>query len=338
MVAGYVDLPIPPFADDLTYDPIATLGEQMTKQFGDLQSATPADRVGDAAHTAAMRGARTAPALVRSAVDPALSLSPWSAVRVRHPVRQLANAHRPAASHVEKIHTARTGTLAPHYHRAMKLLSPATVQRHPSNQTGRDFVFGDLHGCVDALAYLLDQIAFDPGCDRLFSVGDLVDRGSQSEAALALLDKPWFYAVLGNHEDMLCAVAEGELRREWWYGVGGSWAASLSGAALEQHARRLRTLPLVRVVGSGEKRFNVLHAEFFGSDADLDAGPLSADQQQQILWGRELATGQGITGNTVQSAGVCRRPIAVIRRCAEVHADRRADIRRYGGRSRRAGN
>ncbi len=63
-------------------------------------------------------------------------------------------------------------------------------------------------------------------------------------------------------------------------------------------------LPLVRVVGSGEARFNVLHAEFFGSDADLDNGPLSADQQQQILWGRELATGQGITGNTVRQRGL----------------------------------
>jgi serine/threonine protein phosphatase 1 len=188
------------------------------------------------------------------------------------------------------------GAVASHYHRAMNLLSTPVVHYHAANRTGRDFVVGDLHGCVDALGYLLVKIGLDPTRDRLFSVGDLVDRGRQSEAALALLDKPWFYAVLGNHEDMLCAVAEGELRRQWWYGIGGSWAAALTDAALEQYANRLRTLPLVRVVGSGSERFNVLHAEFFGSDADLDAGDLPDEQLQQILWGRELATANGRAG------------------------------------------
>ena len=28
------------------------------------------------------------------------------------------------------------------------------VCRHPANDIGRDFVVGDLHGCVDALRYL----------------------------------------------------------------------------------------------------------------------------------------------------------------------------------------
>ncbi|WP_206002287.1 metallophosphoesterase [Paraburkholderia antibiotica] len=167
------------------------------------------------------------------------------------------------------------------------------VQHHAANEAGRDFVVGDLHGCVDALRYLLCQIAFDPTRDRLFSVGDLVDRGEQSEEALALLAKPWFFAVLGNHEDTLCAVADGRLRRQWWYGIGGSWAAGLPDERLRHYAEHLRTLPLVRVVGSGKERFNILHAEFFGSDAELDAGNYSAETRQQLLWGRELALGNG---------------------------------------------
>ncbi|MGH8779610.1 metallophosphoesterase [Paraburkholderia sp.] len=165
------------------------------------------------------------------------------------------------------------------------------VQHHPVNTGGRDFVVGDLHGCVDALRYLLREIAFDPARDRLFSVGDLVDRGTQSEEALALLDKPWFYAVLGNHEDAMCAVAEGRLKRQWWYGIGGAWAAVLPDERLQQYARRLRTLPLVRVIGDGSARYNVLHAEFFGSDTQLDAADFSDDERQQLLWGRQLAMG-----------------------------------------------
>jgi len=167
------------------------------------------------------------------------------------------------------------------------------VQHHAVNRAGRDFVVGDLHGCVDALRYLLREVSFDPACDRLFSVGDLIDRGTQSEEALALLDKPWFHAVLGNHEDTLCAVAEGRLRRQWWYGIGGTWAAQLSDERLRDYAQRLCRLPLARVIGSGDGRFNVLHAEFFGTDADLDAGEFSADERQQLLWGRQLAMGNG---------------------------------------------
>lgn len=165
------------------------------------------------------------------------------------------------------------------------------VCRHSANTAGRDFVVGDLHGCVDALRYLLREMEFDGARDRLFSVGDLIDRGSQSEEALALLDKPWFHAVLGNHEEALCLVAEGKLRRSWWYGIGGEWAEALSDETLIRYARRLRTLPLARVVGDGARRFNVVHAEFFGSDAELDGGLFTERVRQQMLWGRELALG-----------------------------------------------
>ncbi|WP_213301579.1 metallophosphoesterase [Paraburkholderia sacchari] len=163
------------------------------------------------------------------------------------------------------------------------------VQHHAANAAGRDFVIGDLHGCVDALRFLLHKVGFDGTRDRLFSVGDLVDRGDQCEEALALLDKPWFYAVLGNHEDMLCAVAQGRLARFRWYGIGGGWAQGLPDHVLVAHAQRLRELPLARVVGEGATRFNVVHAEFFGDDAALDAGQFDADVRERMLWGRELA-------------------------------------------------
>lgn len=47
----------------------------------------------------------------------------------------------------------------------------------PTNHAGRDFVVVDLHGCLDQLEALLKAIGFDPARDRLFSVGNLVDRG-----------------------------------------------------------------------------------------------------------------------------------------------------------------
>jgi serine/threonine protein phosphatase 1 len=166
------------------------------------------------------------------------------------------------------------------------------VQHHASNLAGRDFVVGDLHGCVDALRFLLRETGFDAARDRLFSVGDLIDRGDQCEEALGLLERPWFYAVLGNHEDTMCAVADGRLPRYRWYGIGGAWAEALPEGALVRHAARLRQLPVARVVGEGAARFNVLHAEFFGDDADLDAGRIDATVRERMLWGRELALGE----------------------------------------------
>ncbi|HTR08773.1 MAG TPA: metallophosphoesterase [Paraburkholderia sp.] len=171
----------------------------------------------------------------------------------------------------------------------------ALVQHHAANLAGRDFVVGDLHGCVDALRYLLREVDFDTARDRLFSVGDLVDRGEREhcEQALALVDKPWFYPVLGNHEDALCEVAEGTLPRNRWYGIGGGWAQGLPDEVLARYARRLRQLPLARVVGEGAKRFNVIHAEFFGDDAALDSGQFDAEVRDRLLWGRDLVLGTG---------------------------------------------
>jgi len=196
------------------------------------------------------------------------------------------------------------------------------VLHHASNRAGRDFVVGDLHGCVDALRFLLREVGFDAACDRLFSVGDLVDRGAQSDEALALLDRPWFYPVLGNHEDALCAVVDGRLNRRHWYAIGGTWAAGVSDSQLAAYARRLRELPLVRVVGSGAARFNVLHAEFFGDDVRLDAGGFEGDVRQQMLWGRELALGRGRPQVGLSTTYCGHTPMCEVRRIgAQVFID-----------------
>jgi serine/threonine protein phosphatase 1 len=173
----------------------------------------------------------------------------------------------------------------------MDPVSVPLVQHFPVNTQGRDFVVGDLHGCVDALRYLLRTVSFDGTRDRLFSVGDLVDRGTQSVEAIGLLDKPWFHAVLGNHEDSLCAVVEGRLKRHWWYSIGGAWSSAVPERQLHLYAQRLQRMPLVIVVGSGGSRFNVLHAEFFGDDHELDSGKFSEEVLHRLLWGRDLATG-----------------------------------------------
>jgi len=130
-----------------------------------------------------------------------------------------------------------------------------------SNKDGRDIVIGDLHGMVNVLNTLLAQVGFDPRRDRVISVGDLIDRGAQNEQAIALLDEPWFFAVKGNHEQMLIDAVDFEASRQHWFEQGGAWACDLSQAQLLTYAKRLDALPYALEFNSGKLRVGVVHAE-----------------------------------------------------------------------------
>jgi serine/threonine protein phosphatase 1 len=84
----------------------------------------------------------------------------------------------------------------------MKQSNWESVLRLEKNKDGRDFVCGDIHGCFSYLEERLMKIGFSKNNDRLFCVGDLIDRGPESEKVADYLDKLWFYSVLGNHEEM----------------------------------------------------------------------------------------------------------------------------------------
>ena len=99
---------------------------------------------------------------------------------------------------------------------------PAVV-RHPLNQNGRDYVVGDIHGMFAHLEGLLADLEFEPGRDRLFSVGDLVDRGPESHRALEWLARPWFHACRGNHEQFAIDSADPEQHDLWVRYNGGEW-------------------------------------------------------------------------------------------------------------------
>jgi bis(5'-nucleosyl)-tetraphosphatase (symmetrical) len=79
------------------------------------------------------------------------------------------------------------------------------------------YAVGDIQGCYNELQQLLQQMRFDPVQDRLWLVGDLVNRGPDSLQVLRFVKSLGNRAVtvLGNHDLHLLAVAEGvgELHR-----------------------------------------------------------------------------------------------------------------------------
>jgi serine/threonine protein phosphatase 1 len=121
------------------------------------------------------------------------------------------------------------------------------VQHFALNTTGTDYVVGDIHGEFPRIKRLLDEIGFNYLHDRLFSVGDMVDRGAHSAEVLDWLDKPWFHAIRGNHEQMVIDVQADPTTAAIGMHLmnGGAWFQECTPEQQERIATEFGRLPLV---------------------------------------------------------------------------------------------
>ena len=133
------------------------------------------------------------------------------------------------------------------------------VSRVPRNAAGRDFVVGDVHGCFRTLERALAALAFDASRDRLFGVGDLVERGPHSAKALDWIQR-WFTAVtLGNHEDAALGWIEDRLEGSGEEPYG--WPRSVPSDAYPRWRDTFREMPLAVTIETSHGDVSVVHAD-----------------------------------------------------------------------------
>lgn len=168
------------------------------------------------------------------------------------------------------------------------------IEEFPLRKEGNNYVVGDIHGMFTALQKILDDIGFNPAIDKLFSVGDIIDRGPESEDCLKWLQKPWFHSVLANHEQMLIDA----YRHPTYANImvssqnGGAWFFKLEAWQQLTYVEEFEKLPYAIEVDTLDGKVGIIHAEVFGWDWDKMKQNIASNSRakDEALWSRTKIT------------------------------------------------
>ncbi len=143
------------------------------------------------------------------------------------------------------------------------------------------YAIGDIQGCYDELRALLDRIRFDPAADRLWFVGDLVNRGPQSLAVVEFVRQLGDAAVvvLGNHDLHLLACAYVE---RYTPGKKDTFGDVLRSPRADELSDWLRRQPLLH--RDRELGYTMVHAGL-PRHWSLDVAEACADEVAAVLRG-----------------------------------------------------
>ncbi len=157
------------------------------------------------------------------------------------------------------------------------------------------YAIGDIQGCHQSFLNLLEHCAFDPEHDRLWLVGDLVNRGPHSLATLRFVKSLGDAAitVLGNHDLYLLMIAEGVEKRR---GKDDTLDEILAAPDRDELLDWLRRQPLCHV----ENDYCLVHAGLLPQWTAAQARSLAAEVEGLLqgdryhetlahMWGSEPA-------------------------------------------------
>lgn len=141
------------------------------------------------------------------------------------------------------------------------------VKKFEMNEMGRDFAVGDIHGEFSLVKQAMSMVGFDGAKDRLFCVGDLIDRGSECHEVLNFLSLPGVHSIKGNHEDDLVEVARSpragipKILEMSCHAMGVSWWFVLEPELREDIICAIESLPLAFEIQTKQGMVGLVHAE-----------------------------------------------------------------------------
>lgn len=140
-----------------------------------------------------------------------------------------------------------------------------------------DYAVGDLQGCLQPFLALLEDIAFDPARDRVWLVGDLINRGPESLETLRYVRSLGEAAsvVLGNHDLFFLAVAAGAPAR---ISAGDTISPILDAPDAGELVTWLRQCPLLHVEGD----WAMVHAGLLPEWSIDQARSLAAEVEERL--------------------------------------------------------
>lgn len=177
------------------------------------------------------------------------------------------------------------------------------------------YAIGDIHGGVKTLKALLRKLNLHRD-DRLFMLGDYVDRGPDSRGVLdtimGLIEAGYDVTpLLGNHDDMMLKSItdpNDNVARSWF----GNWCESFGieepAEVPDKYINLLASLPLIAV----EQDYVLVHAGLAYNAPD----PIADSQPEQMLWKesgvlnrRKIGGRVVVTGHLITSIEKIRRSL-----------------------------
>jgi bis(5'-nucleosyl)-tetraphosphatase (symmetrical) len=157
------------------------------------------------------------------------------------------------------------------------------------------YAIGDLQGCHEEFVQLLSLIGFDARADRLWLVGDLVNRGPGSLACLrevrALGDAA--RVVLGNHDLHLLTVAAGHRAPHRGDTIDDVLAAPDRGELIDWLASQplvVREGALMMVHAGVLPAWTAAHAQMLSGEVQAKLRSADAHRFLSVLYGDEPST------------------------------------------------
>ena len=164
-------------------------------------------------------------------------------------------------------------------------------QHFPINELGTDFFVGDIHGHYQLLLDSLSQAGFDEyNGDRVFLVGDLVNRGPDSASCVDLLLKKYIHSSFGNHDEMMLSLLDDPGVINQLQKIGGEWLLDY-----EKEPRKLKFLIAIYIthlnfamtVETRLGTIGVIHAEAPDDWQQVVDRSLTDIQQGLCIWSLE---------------------------------------------------